>query len=127
MAFQDLARRRVPDPLVLAVAGPPVTPRVARDLIGQALAAGATAVVVPVQRLDPAFFDLRTGVAGDIVQALVTYRIRLVVVGGLPPAAAASPSFAAFVREANRGRHTWFVASMADLHARLAGPNGDMP
>ena len=117
----------MPDPLVLAVAGPPVTPRVARDLIGQALGAGATAVVVPVQRLDPAFFDLRTGVAGDIVQALVTYRIRLVVLGDLPLAAASSSSFAAFVREADRGRDTWFVASTADLQARLAGFNGDMP
>jgi hypothetical protein len=91
------------DPLVLAVDGPPIAGTGARDVIADALGAGAAEVVIPVARLDPGFFDLRTGIAGDIVQAFVTYGLRLVVVGDLPPEARSSRAFSSFVREANRG------------------------
>jgi hypothetical protein len=110
----------VPDPLVLPVDGEPLTPRSTRWVIGDALTLGVDTVVVPVERLEPGFFDLQSGVAGDIVQAFVTYGLRLVVLGELPPVAAASRSFAAFVLEANRGGQTWFVDSLAALEAKLA-------
>ena len=109
-----------PGVLRLPADGPALTPAVAREAIGEALGARATVVVVPVERLDPSFLDLSTGVAGDIVQAFVNYRIRFVVLGELPPDALASRSLAAFVREANRGRQAWFVASEEELTARLA-------
>ncbi len=109
------------DSLVLPAAGPPVTPHAARDVIGDALTVGATTVVVPVERFDASFFDLRSGVAGDIVQAFVTYGLRLVVIGDLPPVASSSRAFAAWVREVNRGEQTWFVASAAELEARNRG------
>ena len=53
--------------------------RVARRGSGGSLiydehAQGAGWVAVPVTRLDPAFFDLRTGVAGEFVQKFVVYR-----------------------------------------------------
>ena len=115
----------MPDPLVLPLDGQPVGARAARDLIGDALTVGAPGVVIPVERLDPAFFDLRSGVAGEIVQAFVTYQLRLVVVGELPPAASSSRAFASFVRETNRGDQAWFVATMDDLRTRLAA-KGDM-
>lgn len=107
------------DVLRLPADGPPFTPAVARDAITEALGAGAAVVVVPVERLDPSFLDLSTGVAGEIVQAFVNYRLRLVVLGELPPAALTSRSLSAFVREANRGRQTWFMASENELAARL--------
>ena len=106
------------DRLVLPEEGPPVTPGVARDVIGDAFSHGATTVVIPVERLDPAFFDLRTGVAGDVVQAFATYRLRLIVVGPLPPLATTSSSFAAFVAEANRGTQTRFVDRLDEPEPR---------
>ena len=105
---------------VLPDAGAPVTPRVARDVIGDALSVSARTVVIPVDRLDAAFFDLRTGVAGDIVQAFVNYQLRLVVLGPLPPAATRSSSFSAFVAETNRGTQISFVETEAELDERLA-------
>jgi hypothetical protein len=45
---------------------------------------------------------------------------RLAVVGHLPGTAGASAAFTAFIREANRGTQTWFVASEAELRERLA-------
>jgi hypothetical protein len=107
------------DRLVLPDVGTPVTPRTTRDVIGDALSAGARTVVIPVERLDAAYFDLRTGVAGDIVQAFVNYQLRLVVLGPLPPAATASSSFGAFVEEANRGTQIWFVPTAEALEERL--------
>ncbi len=106
------------DPLVLSGDGVSITSRVARDVIGDALTLRAQTVVIPVERLEPAFFDLRTGVAGDIVQAFVTYQLRLVVVGPLPPVAVASRAFGAFVAEANRGTQLRFVETLAEAERR---------
>lgn len=54
--------------------------------------------------LPPAFFDLSTGMAGDIVQRLTLYEIRMAAV--VPDASAHSGPFQDFAREASRGR--WF-------------------
>ena len=90
------------------------------DVLAEASAADATMVAVPCTRLDPAFFDLRTGVAGEVVQKFATYRMRLAVIGPLPSEASSSKAFTAFVREANRGSQTWFVESVDELRRRLA-------
>ena len=97
--------------------------RAASDLVGAALGR-ADVVAVPVARLAPAFFALSTGVAGEIVQKFVTYRLHLVVVGDVARHVAASTALRDFVREANRGRQTWFVADAEELAARLGARNG---
>ena len=74
---------------------------------------------MPVSRIAPAFFALATGVAGAVVQKFVNYRLRLVVVGDVSEHVAASTALRDFVREANRGGQTWFVADEAQLEARL--------
>jgi hypothetical protein len=50
--------------------------------INDAIAAsiGRGSVVVTEQDLCPEFFDLRTGFAGELLQKLVNYRVRLAVV-----------------------------------------------
>jgi hypothetical protein len=108
------------DQLVLPDIGPPVTRATFRDVMGDAFSLGVDTVVIPVERLDAAFYDLRSGVAGDIVQSFVNYHLRLVVLGPLPPAAMSSGSFPAFVSEANRGSQTWFVETAEELQRRLA-------
>ena len=108
------------DRLVLPDEGAPITPPVARDVIGDAFSIDARTVVIPVDRFDASFFDLRTGVAGDIVQAFVNYHLRLVVLGPIPPAATASGPFSAFVSETNCGSQTWFVETAEELDRRLA-------
>jgi hypothetical protein len=89
------------------------------DLIGSAFGESADWVCVPVSRLDPAFFQLRTGVAGEIVQKFANYRLRLAIVGDIGTEIAASPAFRDFVREANRGRDLWFVPTEAEFVQRL--------
>jgi hypothetical protein len=100
--------------------GPPIrSGGDALDLIASALEQGVDLVVVPVDRLDPDFFQLRTGVAGEIVQKFVNYRLRLAVVGDVAHHVARSPTVRDFVAEANRGRQLWFVASLDELADRL--------
>ncbi|WP_030263857.1 DUF4180 domain-containing protein [Streptomyces violens] len=89
------------------------------DLIGNASYQGAQWVVIPAERLDEQFFQLRTRVAGEIVQKFVNYRMGLVVLGDISPHTAASSALQDFVRECNRGRQTWFLTDLDELQQRL--------
>jgi len=91
----------------------------ARDLIQETFGTDLRMAVVPVERLDPEFFELRTGVAGAFVQKLVQYRLRLVVVGDISALIAASDALRDWVREVNRGRDILFVDDLGALEARL--------
>jgi hypothetical protein len=91
----------------------------ARDLIQQAFGTSIDTVAVPVARLDPDFFVLRTGVAGVFVQKLVQYRLRLAIVGDVTAPIAASDAFRDWVREVNRGQDVWFADSLDQLSTRL--------
>ncbi|MEJ2861468.1 DUF4180 domain-containing protein [Actinomycetospora flava] len=90
----------------------------ALDVIGNTFGTEVDVVAVPVERLDPAFAQLSSGVAGAIVQKFVNYRLRLVIVG---PLTDTSGPVEDWVREANRGCELWFVADLAELEWRLSG------
>ena len=94
--------------------------RDAADVLGEAFGEDAALVVLPVQRLDPGFFTLATGIAGAIVQKFAQYGLRLVIRGDVSEYLAGSSTFSAFVREADRGHQLWFVADDAEFRARLA-------
>ena len=91
----------------------------ALDVVGDALGVGAQVVSIPVARLAPEFFRLRSGVAGAVTAKFANYRLRLVVVGD--PALHGPPTGPVedWMREANRGRTLWFVADDAELERRL--------
>ncbi|MEH0840972.1 DUF4180 domain-containing protein [Micromonospora sp. CPCC 205711] len=106
--------------LACAVDGPTLCSAAdATDVIGDALGHGVDLVVLPVGRLAPEFFVLRTGVAGEVVQKFVNYRLQLAVVGDISAHVTRSNALRDFVAEANRGRQLWFVDTMAELEERL--------
>jgi hypothetical protein len=90
------------------------------DLIGNAWSENSSVIAVPVSRLDPAFFTLSSGLAGEISQKLVNYRLRLVVLGDVSHHAEASSAFADWVWESNRGDHVWFLPDEAALRVKIA-------
>ena len=92
----------------------------ALDLIAAAMDEGTGLVVLPVERLDRKFFDLSTGAAGELVQKLVNYGVRLAILGDIGTWLCESKSFREFARECNRGRQVWFVNSTGELEDRLA-------
>ncbi len=111
-------RRGVPV-LVCSDRGPAITgPQDALDLIGAAFSR-AEVVAVPAQRFDERFFHLRTGLAGEIMQKFVNYRLRLAVVGDISAHVAGSTALRDLVYESNKGRHVWFVADLDELDTHL--------
>ena len=95
--------------------------RDALDLIGAAFGSEAEIFAIPTSRLGPGFFDLSTRIAGEILQKLINYRVRVAVVGDISEALAGSKALQDFVRESNRGTMVWFVPDLAALEARLGG------
>jgi len=111
--------------LILAQSGPLLRSEDdARDVIQETFGTGIELAVVPVERLDPDFFVLRSGVAGVFVQKLVQYRLRLAVVGDISAQVSASDALRDWVREVNRGRDILFVPDIAALEARLFAERG---
>jgi hypothetical protein len=92
----------------------------ARDLIMEAWEHRASLLAVPVSRFDPSFFDLRSGVAGDVLQKFVNYRIKCAVVGDVSAYIEASKPFRDLVVESNRGRDFFFVPDMDALAEHVA-------
>lgn len=90
------------------------------DLIGEALQQKARVIVVPVGRLDPAFFQLRSGFAGEFVQKIVNYQLKLGVIGDISAYVAESNALRDFVRECNRGSSVFFVSDIDALLAKLS-------
>lgn len=89
------------------------------DLIGSTYGTEADVIVLPLDRLDPRFLDLKSGIAGVFFQKMQNYQLRLVVVGDIATALEASRSLHDFVYETNRLGHHLFVPDHATMLARL--------
>jgi Domain of unknown function (DUF4180) len=95
----------------------------ALKIISKAMSKGADMVAMPVARLDEAFFELKSQLAGQIVQKFVTYRKHLVILGDITSYLTESRSFHDFVYELNLGNQIWFLPNMQELTERLNRPN----
>jgi hypothetical protein len=93
--------------------------RDAIDIVGTALSERCKLVVLPVERLDDAFFSLKTRIAGEIIQKFVNYELRVVIIGDIAHHVQASTALRDFVFETNRGNQVWFLADRAELESRL--------
>lgn len=92
----------------------------ALDVIGDALGLGATMIAFPAIRLAPAFFDLRSGLAGEIAQVAVNYQQRLAVIGDISEHVDRSDALRDWVVECNRRHDLWFVKDVEELRERLS-------
>ena len=90
-----------------------------RDLIEDAMNERASVIAVPAERLDPPFFQLRSGLMGELVQKAANYGRKLAVVGDVSQHVAASEAFRDFVVETERGTSVMFVPDVAALERRL--------
>src|SRR6266481_22988 len=84
------------------------------DLIGKTFENRATLIVIPVECLDDQFFQLKTRIAGELIQKFVQYRRHLVIVGDISGFLAESSALRAFVAESNRGKEVWFLESIEE-------------
>ena len=79
----------------------------------------AHAVLLEAGVLPPAFFELRTGFAGDFLQKLENYQLRLAAV--FPADRAYAERFREFLAEAKRGSRFRSFEGRAEAEAWLAG------
>ncbi|MGN8024508.1 DUF4180 domain-containing protein [Phyllobacterium sp. 22229] len=88
--------------------------------LSETWARDATLAVIPVSRLGGDFFDLKTRIAGEVIQKFVNYQVGLAILGDISAWADTSKPLRDFVYETNRGRSLWFIRDLAELDQRLA-------
>lgn len=78
---------------------------------------GHTSILIDRDALPDAFFDLRTGIAGELAQRLTLYGVRMACV--VPDLTSQPERFREYARESNAGRQIRFVESRAEAKAWL--------
>lgn len=74
-------------------------------------------IILYEQNISPDFFDLKTGLAGEILQKFSNYRMRLAIVGDFSKYP--GQSIKDFIFESNKGRHINFLSSVAEAKEKL--------
>jgi len=87
------------------------------DIMGDIGYRGCQKLIVHAGDLTPDFFDLRTGLAGEILQKFSNYRMRLAIVGDF--SRLTSRSWRDFIRESNRGRTVSFLPTLDEALSAL--------
>ncbi|WP_347217578.1 DUF4180 domain-containing protein [Chryseobacterium sp.] len=82
------------------------------DLMGNIYYQGFDKVIVYEKNITPDFFDLKTKIAGEILQKFSNYRIGLTIVGDFSKYE--SKSMKDFIFESNKTRHVNFVATLEE-------------
>jgi hypothetical protein len=85
------------------------------DFISAGWDAEADRLVIPVNRLSPAFFKLSTGLAGAVLQKCTNYSFRVAIVGDISSYTDKSGPLRDFVYESNKRGDVRFVAALSDL------------
>jgi hypothetical protein len=89
----------------------------ALDIMMTAAYQGAAALIIQEKHLIPAFFDLKTQIAGDILQKVSTYSFRLAIVGDFSKYT--SKSLNDFMLESNKTGRVLFVPSVQEAKEKL--------
>lgn len=87
------------------------------DLLGNVYYQGFDRMIVYSKNITPAFFDLKNGIAGEILQKFSNYRMRLAIVGDF--SAYTSKNMTDFIFESNKGKQVNFLNSLEEALERL--------
>ncbi len=87
------------------------------DLIAEISFHGSDRMIIHEKSLHPDFFDLKSGLAGEILQKFSNYRVKLAIAGDFSEIR--SKSLKDFIRECNRGKTIFFVNSINDALSRV--------
>jgi hypothetical protein len=89
----------------------------ALDILANCAYQGASKIIVQASHIVPVFFDLKTGVAGEILQKFSTYQMQLAIVGDFSQYT--SKSLQDFIFESNKVGRINFVASIEEAREKL--------
>lgn len=88
------------------------------DLLGNIYYNGFDSVILHQENITPDFFDLKSGIAGEVLQKFSNYRVRLAIVGDF--SAYPSKSLKEFMYESNKGGAINFLASTSEALRKLS-------
>lgn len=88
------------------------------DLLGNIYYNGVDKIIIHDKNIIPEFFDLKTKIAGEILQKFSNYRVQLAIVGNFSKYK--SKSIKDFILESNTTRHINFVDTLAEALERLS-------
>jgi hypothetical protein len=89
----------------------------ALDVMANSRYYGAGSLIIHEHQIIPEFFDLRTGIAGEILQKFSNYRMKLAIVGDF--SRFQSKSLHDFIRESNKRGTICFVSTTEEAKAVL--------
>ena len=87
------------------------------DILADAGYNGSTGLIIHSATLTGSFFDLKTGIAGEILQKFSNYRMRLAIIGDF--ANVRSKALRDFIRESNTRGTINFVGTAEEAMTRL--------
>lgn len=90
----------------------------AQQFLQMIMDSSAEGIIVHQESIDQKFFDLRSGLAGEMLQKVVNYRLRLAIVGDF--SIYESNSLKAFIFESNKSNAIVFVNTIEDALTRLS-------
>ncbi len=89
----------------------------ALDLMADVNSNGTSKIIIHDKNFVPQFFDLKTILAGDILQKFSNYDFQLAIIGDFSKYK--SKSFQNFIHESNRGNRVFFVDNLEKALSRL--------
>ncbi|MDH6254082.1 hypothetical protein M2347_003809 [Chryseobacterium sp. H1D6B] len=88
------------------------------DLLGDMYYQGFDSIIIYEKNIIPDFFDLKTKIAGDILQKFSNYRVRLAIIGDFTQYQ--SKSIKDFIFESNNSRHVNFLKTVHEALESLS-------
>lgn len=88
------------------------------DILGNLGECGCNKVIIHESNLPESFFDLKTCLAGEILQKFSNYRAGIAIVGDFTKFR--SKSLQDFIRECNRGKTVYFTNSLDSAIKRFS-------
>lgn len=75
-------------------------------------------IIIREKNISPDFFDLKTGLAGEILQKFSNYRVQLAIIGDFSKYS--SKSLEDFIYESNKGRQVNFLGSLEQAIEKIS-------
>lgn len=92
-------------------------PQDAGDLVGHCFSEQADGLIIFEENIHPDFFELKTKLAGEVMQKFSTYRLQLAIIGDFTKYE--SKSLRDFMYESNKAGHTIFAKNIEEALSML--------
>ncbi|HET6560002.1 MAG TPA: DUF4180 domain-containing protein [Prolixibacteraceae bacterium] len=90
----------------------------ALDLLAEAAYLNSHKIIINEDQVTPEFFELKSGIAGEILQKFSTYNVQLAIIGDFSKYT--SKSLRDFMLESNKYGRINFVSSLDEAKERLS-------